>query len=342
MALILICAYGILACSNDTDTKEKTPDPVNASFAKGADISWVTEMESKDISFKNSDNITTDCFILMKEIGMNAIRLRVWVDPADGWCGKEDVVKKAIRANNLGMDIMIDFHYSDWWADPGKQTKPAAWEGMTLTQLKTAITNHTNEVLNALKAEGITPKWVQVGNETRNGMIWPDGKLWDDNGSLNRWSEYAQMSNAGYDAAKSVFPNTIVIVHIHNGWEDNAWWFKDFKSNGGKWDMIGVSLYPQSETNYSWSQLNNLCIDQIKALGNTYHTPVMVCEIGTKQSNESLAAQILNDFMTKAKALDQCAGVFYWEPQCYGGWNGYDMGAFNVSGKPSSALNAFK
>lgn len=341
-ALIILCAYVILACSNDENTKTETPEPVNTDFAKGADISWVTEMESKGIAFKNSNNVTTDCFALMKEVGMNAIRLRVWVDPTDGWCGKEDVVNKAVRAHNLGLDIMIDFHYSDSWADPGKQNKPAAWETMNLSQLKVAIADHTKDVLNALKAEGITPKWVQVGNETRNGMLWPEGKLWDENGSLNRWSEYAQMSNAGYDATKSVFPNAIVIVHIHNGWEDNVWWFKDFKSNGGKWDMIGLSLYPQTEANYTWTQLNEKCIDQIKKLGDTYNTPVMVCEIGTKQSNESLASQILNDFMTKAKALNQCAGVFYWEPQCYGGWKNYDMGAFNVSGKPSLALSAFK
>ena len=355
LILTAFCALGIIACTNnnDSDNHNNTDEPVNSTFAKGADISWVTQMENDGVNFKNSSNINTDCFALMKEIGMNAIRLRVWVNPEDAdWCGKTDVVNKAVRANELGMDVMIDFHYSDWWADPGKQNKPAAWEGMSLTQLRSAISSHTIDILNAIKAKGIAPKWVQVGNETRNGMLWPDGQLWNDNGNLNHWSQYAQMSNSGYNAAKSVFPNTIVIVHIDNGWEDNDWWFKDFKAAGGKWDMIGLSHYPQTHASKGWSEMNSLCLNHIKSLGDTYGTPVMICEIGTKQSNEALATQVMNDFMTKAKALNQCAGVFYWEPQVFNGWkpaiyndkgwNAYDMGAFNTNGQPSSALNCFK
>lgn len=120
----------------------------------------------------------------MKELGLDAIRLRVWVNPSDGWCNKEDVVKKAKKAAELNMDVMIDFHYSDIWADPGKQFKPAAWENLGLTELKQAIANHTKDVLNALKSAGVTPKWVQVGNEIRPGMLWDadanlSGASWD-------------------------------------------------------------------------------------------------------------------------------------------------------------------
>ncbi len=356
IASVALCALSFIACANGNDSESPTlqpdPQPEVTAFAKGADISWVTEQEKMGVTFKNSSDVVTDCFVLMKEIGMNAIRLRVWVDPVGGWCAKEDVVEKAVRAKDAGMEVMIDFHYSDLWADPGRQTIPASWKDLSLAQLNSAIANHTTEVLNAVKAQGVVPMWVQVGNETRNGMLWPEGQLWTNEGSLNHWNQYVQMSNAGYDAAKAVFPDAIVIVHIDNGWEDNDWWFKDFKAAGGKWDMIGLSHYPQTHDSKSWSEMNTLCLNHIKMLGQTYKTPVMVCEIGTKQINETLAAQVMNDFMTKVKAIDQCAGVFYWEPQVYGswkpeiyeewGWGSYDMGAFTNGGKPSSVLNAFK
>ncbi len=112
----------------------------------------------------------------MKELGLNAIRIRVWVDPSKhgNWCNTADVVEKAKRAKELGMDVMIDFHYSDWWADPAQQNKPASWVGKNLANLKSAIKDHTVSVLQALKTIGVIPKWVQVGNEIRPGMLWDE------------------------------------------------------------------------------------------------------------------------------------------------------------------------
>ena len=181
-------ALALAACGNSKSNEapengqqpENPETPSTVTFAKGADISWVTEMEAAGEKFYNRDGVETDCFQLMKELGMNAIRLRVWVNPENGWSGKADVVAKAKRAQAQGMDLMIDFHYSDSWADPGQQFKPAAWKGLPLNDLKAAIANHTTDVLQALKAEGITPKWVQVGNEIRPGM------LWDEDASLDR------------------------------------------------------------------------------------------------------------------------------------------------------------
>ena len=168
---------------------------------------------------------------------MNAIRLRVWVNPEKAYgnfCNQVDVVAKAKRAKEAGMEVMIDFHYSDFFADPDRQTKPAAWEGKSQAELKTAVANHTTDVLKALKEAGVTPKWIQIGNETRNGMLWPEGQLWTDKGDIaNGWKNYATLSNAGYDAAKKVFGDAIIIVHQNNAWEDLDWWFKKFKAAGG-------------------------------------------------------------------------------------------------------------
>lgn len=343
-----------------TPTPTPTPDPTpdnNLSFYKGADISWITEMEKDGKKFYNAAGKETDGFQLMKELGMNAIRLRVWVNPEKAYgnfCNQADVVAKAKRAKEAGMEVMIDFHYSDFFADPGRQTKPAAWEGKTQAELKTAVANHTTDVLKALKEAGVTPKWIQIGNETRNGMLWPEGQLWTDKGDIaNGWKNYTTLSNAGYDAAKKVFGDAIIIVHQNNAWEDLDWWFKKFKAAGGKFDMIGLSHYPQAETDKTWQNVNQLALSHIKSLANTYNCKVMVCEVGVKtQANESTAAQVLSAFLTEAKKIKAFAGVFYWEPQVYGGWkpayystlnwNAYDMGAFTSTGKPSKVMDAFK
>lgn len=200
------------ACSNDDKPQfPEKPQYDMSGFAKGADVSWLTEMEKSGSKFYNADGKETECMTLLRDLGVNSIRLRVWVNPANGWCNKSDVVAKAWRAHQLGMRLMIDFHYSDSWADPSQQTKPAAWAGYTMDELKVAVANHTKEVLNALKEKGITPEWVQVGNETGNGMLWDEGKASDN------MAQYAALNNAGYDAVKSVFSNAKVIVHLQEG-----------------------------------------------------------------------------------------------------------------------------
>ena len=143
-------------------------------FWLGADIGWCTEYESKGYKFYNGAGEERECTALMKELGLNAVRHRVWVDPSKhgNWCSKEDLLVKCRRAKALDMAIMVDFHYSDWWADPGKQNIPAAWSGHSYEQMKEDLYNHTVEVLKYLKDNGIEPKWIQVGNETRNGFLW--------------------------------------------------------------------------------------------------------------------------------------------------------------------------
>ncbi|MBO5000775.1 MAG: glycosyl hydrolase 53 family protein, partial [Bacteroidaceae bacterium] len=146
----------LMSCSSNKATTEEDI------FYKGADISWVTEMESKGHKFYNAKGEERECTALMKEYGMNAVRLRVWVNPEkhNNWCNKEDMLVKALRAKELGMEVMVNFHYSDWWADPAKQNIPEAWSGHTYEEMKQDVANHTREVLQFLKDNGITPKWV--------------------------------------------------------------------------------------------------------------------------------------------------------------------------------------
>lgn len=332
--ILLLLTFLSLFCKK-SGTAQSTPSA--SSFAKGADISWITEMESAGRKFYNSNGTQQDIMQILKDLGMNTIRLRVWVNPADGWNGKADVIAKAVRAKNMGMRIMIDFHYSDFWADPGKQTKPAAWAAQDLNGLKTSLANHTIDILNALKAAGVTPEWVQVGNETNDGMLWPDGKA-----SVNM-SNFAQLFIAGYDAVKTVFPSAKVIAHVSNGWDNNLfrWLLDGLKNNGAKWDVIGMSLYP---TTANWQTLNNQCLANMNDMIARYNTPVMIVEIGMSWDQPAAAKAFMQDLIQKTKSIsgEKGLGVLYWEPQSYGGWKGYTLGAFDNAGKPTDALSAFK
>lgn len=340
--IIMLCllSFHSISCSNDNDPSSEPNNPTQedmSGFAKGADVSWITEMENNGMHFYDANGTKTECMTLMKKLGMNSIRLRVWVNPSDGWCNKTDLLIKAKRAHDLNMRVMIDFHYSDSWADPGKQTKPAAWKDLSFDDLCTAVSDHTTEVLTALKNWNITPEWVQVGNETGNGMLWDDG-LTSEN-----MAQYATLNNAGYDAVKTVFQDAQVIVHLHGGQDNNLyrWLFDGLKNNGGKWDVIGMSLYPETD---SWLEYNNNCIDNMNDMISRYNCEVMICETGMLWEQAAKAKLFLSDIITRSKAIsdDKCLGVFYWEPQAYKSWKGYQMGAFDDSGKPTEALDAFK
>ena len=319
--------------------------------AKGADLSWLSEMEHDGVKFRDAGGKEADVFESLQALGMNAVRLRVWVDPPGGWSGKDDAVALAERAGKLGLDLMIDFHYSDFFADPGKQDIPAAWlpDADKLDAMAKHVSEHTADVLEALKDKGITPKWVQIGNETTNGMLWDSGRLWTDSGDIpDGRKHFATLLNAGYEAAKKVFPDVIAIAHIDNAYEYRDWWFEQIKAAGGKFDMIGLSHYPQTSSQYSWKEMNAKALTNIEKLGDKFGCPVMVVEIGTKASDQNLAAQIVGEFVGAAAKLKAYSGVFYWEPEVFGGWKpavynekgwgSYDMGAFDSNGRPGKAL----
>jgi arabinogalactan endo-1,4-beta-galactosidase len=151
---------------------------------RGGDLSSLPKNEAHGAVYRDANGRAKDAMSILKGSGMNYVRLKVWVNPADGYNNKAHVLAMAKRAKALGMKVLIDFHYSDAWADPGKQYKPAAWSGHGYGQLKTDVYNHTYDVLNALRAQGTTADMVQIGNETNGGMLWPEG-------STDNWSQLA-------------------------------------------------------------------------------------------------------------------------------------------------------
>lgn len=266
-------------------------------------------------------------------------------------CGKDDVVKKACRAQQLGFRLMIDFHYSDTWAAPAHQTVPAAWKGYTFEQMKQAVANHTTEVLKALRDRGVSNvEWVQVGNETRDGMLWNDHDVSVTGRCSKNAANFAAYVNAGYDAVKDIYPSAKVIVHIDEGntLSRYTWIFDELRNHGGKWDVIGMSLYPEDD---NWQAQTTDCLNNIKKLSQQYSCNVVVSEVGM-WSGSAEAASMMKKMVDGCKDISACEGIFYWEPEVYNGWkpanyttlgwNAYTKGAFDDNGKPTAVFDAFK
>ena len=337
----IIChlSFSMIFTSCDEDRpdfkqREVVPPPAaTTAFASGADISSVTEFERKGVKFYDKDGVETECTQIMKQLGMNAIRLRVWVDPKDGLCNKEDVLEKALRVKAQGLRLMVDFHYSDTWADPGQQAVPKAWADYDINRLREAMRQHTVDILQTLKGNAIDVEWVQVGNETTDGMMWPLGKASD------HMENFALLVTEGYDAVKSVYPEAQVIVHIDKANEIGRFTgiFNRLKLFEAKWDIIGMSFYPEV-----WQAETDAVVDNIISLSERFGTPCMIVETGMLRNdpaNGKLAMQYLFDQMMN-HTKGYCRGIMYWEPETYRE-SGYDKGAFSDEGRPTQALDPF-
>ena len=318
-----------------------------ADFVKGADVGFLTGQERHGVKFHDRNGRERECLELLKnDYQMSAIRMRVWVNPRGGSCDKNELLAMARRVKALGMQLMVDFHYSDSWADPAKQPIPKAWEGHTYKQMKRDLAQHTIEVLTLLKENDIEPRWVQVGNETANGLLWPMGHI------EKNPKQYAGFIRAGYDAVKKVFPKAIVIVHLDRGHKQSLYdWNLDIvRKYGGRWDMIGMSLYPywamEGHPELKADDIITDCMSNIRHVSEKYKCDVMIVETGfevDEQHPEKMeeGRRQLTRVIKEAHSMTngRCRGVFYWEPQCLPG--GYKLGAFDHNAAPTAIMEAF-
>jgi len=337
--LLFLSLHATAATTGDRPTPEKKAP----AFVKGADISWLPQMEAGGYIFYDDQGKPQDCFQILKDHGINTIRLRTFVNPSDnphsGHCSKDETIAMAKRARKWGMRVMIDFHYSDSWADPGKQVKPKAWQGHGFPQLLQDVYDYTHDVMTGLKAQGITPEWVQVGNEIPGGMIYPEG-------STKTWDSLAQLINKGYDAIKVVSPKSKVILHVDQGNNIPRFrtWFDNAKAHGAKYDVIGLSYYPY------WLDGNpdyTLSIDDLAKNMNDisarYGKEVMVVEVGGEDNKVQNTYDMLLAVIKKVKAVPKGKGlgVIYWEPQGAQSWSRYKLSAWGDDGRPTKAMDAF-
>lgn len=311
------------------------------SFAKGADIGWLQQMEETGYKFYNANGEEEDCLKILKDHGINSIRLRAWVNPSDdpcsGHCSTDEVVDMAVRAKKMGFRLMIDLHYSDTWADPEKQKKPIAWEKHSFDQLVLDVYDYTLEVMNALKVKGVSPEWVQVGNEIPSGMLWPEG-------STKNFEQLSKLLNSGYEAVKAIYEEAKVIIHLDQGDDRDRFisFFDNYKANGGKYDVIGVSYYPYW-VKKDYTETIDILSNNLIEFVTRYDKEVMVCEIGGEDTNIINNYDMLKEVIRRVKVIPEGKGlgVFYWEPEGAYSWSKYKLSAWGGDGRPTAALNAF-
>ncbi len=207
---------------------------------RGADISSLKKSEDCGGVYRDVKGVPGDALQVLKDHGLNYARLRVWLDSPDGYHGKQQLLEMARRLHQKDIPLLVDFHYTDTWADPGKQPKPAAWQGLTFDELIKALHGYTCDILGALVAQGTPPGMVQVGNEINNGMVWPDGS------NADGFDRLFELVSAGVLAVRETVPTAKVMLHVAEGGRNHIyrWWFDEMTARGVDFDLIGVSYYP--------------------------------------------------------------------------------------------------
>ena len=206
----------------------------------GADISSLKKSEDMGGVYAYEDGAEADALKILHDHGMNYARIRVWLNSPDGYHGKTQLLEIAKRLKAHNIKLLVDFHYSDTWADPGKQPNPTAWEGLDFEGIKQALYDHTFDVCNSLKEQGTPPHMVQIGNEITNGIVWLDGKNDDTFDNL------AALLKKGHLAVKDCSPETLVMLHLDNGGNNEMYrrWFDNIIKREVPFDLIGASYYP--------------------------------------------------------------------------------------------------
>lgn len=326
-------------------------------IAFGVDLGWVSQLESRGFHWVDEEGKNVDPIQAAKDMGADSVRLRVFVNPPKeaywqkyedvlcmlGFCDAQSVLEVSKRVKENGMRLMIDFHYSDHFADPLFQDIPDAWKQDDSKMLTERVYQHTKDVMMLLKENDIFPEWVQVGNEINPGILLPKGSLDEAPEQLVTYL------NAGYSAVKECSPDTKVITHItfiHDK-EMIFHFFDTFFEKGGKTDILGFSHYPYWF--HTGSDIDSI-LPLIQEYQKKYQKPVMICEVGGPETDEEGTYQLLVNTIESVYALpeDQGLGVFYWEPAAAAATvpDGYPLGAARMLDELTlqytKALTAFK
>ncbi|UOQ68806.1 glycosyl hydrolase 53 family protein [Hymenobacter volaticus] len=289
----------------------------------GADISFLPQLEARGIKFTDQGT-EKDAIAILKEHGFNYVRLRIFNNPAQpkgyspksGFCDLAHTKQMAKRVKAAGMKLLLDFHYSDYWADPQQQNKPVAWAGKDFSALKDSVQTYTHYVMQQLKNQGTEPEMVQIGNEINHGMIWPEGHV-------NNLDSLAQLLYAGFKGVKAVSPQAIIMVHVALGGqaEESKFFYDAMRQRNLPYDVIGLSYYPK------WHGTLSDLKSNIASLSKRYNKQIMVAEYThLKREVNDIAFNVPG-----GKGL----GSFIWEP--LNTWEAI----FDRSGKPNELLDVY-
>ncbi|MFZ2095937.1 MAG: glycosyl hydrolase 53 family protein [Anaerolineales bacterium] len=357
-------------------------------FIMGADVSMLRQIELSGGKYY-VNGVEEDCLKILKDHGVNWIRLRIWVNPTDKsgnglGGGNNDLAKTievAARAKKLGLMVLIDFHYSDWWADPGTQTMPRAWNNLGPEELQQAVYDYTASVIQGLVKAHATPDMVQLGNEINGGMLWPEGKIWQEGDEkIGGFDGLAALLKQGLQAVRDNDPHASseakrikIMIHLANGGNFELYHtvFDGLTAKGVEYDVIGLSYY-----SYWHGPMADL-IDNMDEISARYNKPVVIAEtaypftvdagdaqpnlfgdglqeLGGYQATVQGQATAMRDVMAAVAQVPdgKGLGIFYWEPDWIpvegAGWKTGEgdtwenQALFDYQGNALPSLNVFR
>lgn len=351
-----------------------------AEFMVGADVSHLQQIEDFGGRFYDRRGQKSNCLGILKEHGVNFIRLKIWnkpgppnSDPA-AYNDKQHVLLMARRIRDMGFKLLLNFHYSDWWADPGKQFMPEEWKNLGLQELEKSLYDFTYDVINALKSQGTLPEMVQVGNEITHGMLWNEAKVSDEFDREEQWDKLCLLLKSGLRAVKDVDGSVKTIIHIDKGGDNrqSVYFYDQLKKREVEFDIIGLSYYP------IWHGSMAAFESNVNDLAQKYGKGIVVVETafpyttgnGDATPNASTGpyatkppeypftiqgqANVLQTIISVVKRIPEGKGlgVFYWEPDFIpvkgAGWK-YGEGSewddqtmFDFTGHALWSLDVFK
>lgn len=295
-------------------------------FDFGADVSSLTLETKQSKVFYNREGKKKSLMPILKEQGINSIRLRVLVNPSPTNFNLSYAKTLANSAKAQDMGIMLDLHYCDWWGD---NVKPKAWKTHDQEKLIADVAKHTGSAVKSFDATGKL-RWVQIGNEVDEGFLWEEGR---------QTAQLASFINAAYDTIKAINPAVQTVVHVSQC-EDAQWlcdYFDALQLAGARWDAIGLSVHVKAST-LTPDALIRCVADNVAMLRERYGKPVLIVETGYYNDRTLEANQWLCDFLQLLMEAG-ASGLYYWEPELA---DDYDMGAWNpLTRKPSIAMDAF-
>ena len=377
--VILSALTASLLCFGNTMEAAVQVNPIpglSPEFIKGADVSMLPELEKLGAKFYDNDGTAMDELAIMKKHGVNWIRVRIWNNPeyGIGGGGRTDearALELAKRAKALGLKVLVDFHYSDGWADPNQQHTPHVWQGHSEQQLVKDVYEYTQKVVNDFKAQGTLPDMIQIGNEVKCGMLWPAGKL----PSLDNGAAFAELMQSGLKAVRDIDPAIKLMIHLPDGGDNKLYrqFFDQLIMENGvnDFDVIGLSYYPFWHGSLDILQKN---MDDISA---RYNKDVVIAETAygftldnyDNESNHYAKSQeLLSGFCATPQGqasglravMDHVnnipdkhgLGMFYWEPDWIAypgaGWkdgagnNWENLAMFDKDGKALDSWDVFK
>lgn len=315
-------------------------------YAIGADLSFLKSAEDKGFTFRENNNPKSGLQIF-RDHGYNWIRLRLFHTPTQLPNNLAYTITLAKKAKEMGFKFLLDYHYSDTWADPGKQFIPKAWEGMSHNQLVKAVFEYTRETIIKFREAGVLPDMVQIGNEVINGMLWPDGKLPDN------WDNFAELTKAGINGVYSgcdSLDRPSIMIHIDQGGNKakTKYFFDRLLSSGVRFEYIGQSYYP-------WWHGTLLDLrENMYFMAKEYKKPVILVEVAycaspteyknkpapfpeTPEGQREFLNEVNNIVLSTPDNLG--VGIFWWEPATMGGRSTRDY--FDENGNVLPVITVF-